>query len=217
MKRFFLALFALVFVLELISEATDLALLFQIAKPLIIPALIGLYWVAAEERSLIVIVALVFSWAGDVLLMFSGELFFMLGLAAFLLSHVFYIVTYRQYKKESGDGFHGVQKARYAFPIVLAATGLLTVLFPSLGGMRVPVTIYALVLMVMTLAALFRFGYTPLPSFWFVFGGAILFMISDSTLAINKFLSPVPNSALIIMSTYMSAQFLIVWGLIRHK
>jgi hypothetical protein len=42
-------------------------------------------------------------------------------------------------------------------------------------------------------------------------------MISDSTIAINKFLQPIPQSGLLIMSTYMAAQWLIVEGLIRHQ
>jgi uncharacterized membrane protein YhhN len=219
MKKLFLILFGVIFALDLIAEITDITLLYQVSKPLILPSLMGLYIVSssAGERSGLLILALIFSWAGDVLLMFSGELYFMLGLGGFLISHVCYIFTYRQFKTEEGVGFHGVQKARYAFPIILAATGLLTVLYPSLGGMKVPVTVYAFVLMAMTLAALFRFGYTQPQSFWLVFVGGVLFLISDSTLAINKFLTPLPNDGLIVMGTYMSAQFLIVWGLLRHK
>lgn len=217
MKRLLLYLFAIVFVLVLAADLFNTPLLYQITKPLIIPSLLAIYWVGAEERSPLLLLALLFSWVGDVLLMFSGELYFMLGLGGFLVSHLFYIATYRQHKSETGEGFHGVQKARYAFPIILGVSGLLTILYPSLDGMKIPVTVYALVLMVMTLMALFRYGFTSMQSFWLVFGGAFLFMISDSTLAINKFLQPVAYSGFVVMSTYMAAQFLIVQGLMKHK
>jgi uncharacterized membrane protein YhhN len=68
----------------------------------------------------------------------------------------------------------------------------------------------------MVMVALFRFGKTTAGSFAMVFGGAILFMISDSLIAINKFLEPLPQSGFWIMTTYIGAQFLIVRGLLRH-
>jgi uncharacterized membrane protein YhhN len=81
----------------------------------------------------------------------------------------------------------------------------------------VPVMLYALVLTLMVLNALFRFKRTGAASFAMVFGGAILFMISDSVLAVNKFLEPVSHSGIWIMSTYISAQFLIVEGILQHQ
>jgi uncharacterized membrane protein YhhN len=62
--------------------------------------------------------------------------------------------------------------------------------------MKIPVLIYAAVLTGMVLVALFRFGKTSSSSFALVFGGAILFMISDSLIAINKFLEPLPMAGI---------------------
>jgi uncharacterized membrane protein YhhN len=70
--------------------------------------------------------------------------------------------------------------------------------------------------MVMVLQALFRYGYTNTVSFWFVFVGAILFMISDSMIAVNKFLSSFELAGVAIMVTYILAQFLIIKGLLLH-
>jgi uncharacterized membrane protein YhhN len=50
-----------------------------------------------------------------------------------------------------------------------------------------------------------------------VFTGAILFMVSDSLIAITKFLSGFDLAGLAIMSTYMGAQFLIIEGLLAHR
>ncbi len=94
---------------------------------------------------------------------------------------------------------------------------MVVVLYPTLGGLRMPVMLYALVITVMALQALFRFGYTSTKSFALIFCGAICFMISDSLLAINKFLQPVPMASLCIMATYILAQYLIVEGVLTHK
>jgi uncharacterized membrane protein YhhN len=131
---------------------------------------------------------------------------------------VFYIFTYRQHQhNESENGLQGIQKVRLAFPIILSGTGLVFVLYPVLGELKIPVMVYAIVLVVMTLNALLRLGKTTSPSFWMVFVGALLFMASDSLLAINKFLDPLPFGNIWVMTTYMSAQYLIVKGLIVHK
>ena len=42
--------------------------------------------------------------------------------------------------------------------------------------------------------------------------GAILFLVSDSILALDKFRSPLPLRDLLVMSTYYAAQLLIVWS-----
>jgi uncharacterized membrane protein YhhN len=143
--------------------------------------------------------------------------FFMLGLVSFLTSHLFYILAYQQHRDELlTDGLQGIQRIRLAFPVILAGTGLVIVLFPVLGDLRFPVMVYALVLVLMVLNALFRYGRTNSTSFWMVFGGALLFMISDSLLAINKFLQPLPQSGLLVMTTYITAQYLLIEGLCAH-
>jgi uncharacterized membrane protein YhhN len=221
MKRIFLYLFLLVTAGELLSHLLSWPLLHLVCKPALLILLLGYYWASARELALplsrALVIALVFSWGGDVLLMNEGELFFMLGLASFLMSHVFYMFTFRQFRDEDEtEALHGLQKLRFAFPIVLYGTGLVVILLPHLGDLGTPVMLYALVLTVMVLNALFRFKRTNASSFTMVFAGAILFMISDSLLAINKFLEAIPYSGIWIMSTYIGAQFLIVHGLVRH-
>ena len=217
-------IFILAFMMVSIGELTASLIANQqlefICKPLILLSLIGYYLASVETRSMIFIRALFFSWAGDVLLLFTtrAEVFFITGLIAFLLSHLLFIQVYRQHRGSNvGKELLGPQKIRYAFPIVLAATGLITILYNSLGSLRIPVMIYALVLCVMVLTALFRYGRTNGESFWMVFAGALLFMTSDSLLALNKFLNPIVGGGFIIMLTYISAQYLIVEGILRHS
>lgn len=222
MKRslIFLLLFIAVSSAELLALMMDWQLVHVVAKPLILLSLIGYYLSRASKRSLTFIMALIFCWAGDVLLLFqpTGEIFFILGLVAFLIGHCLYIVSYRQLQWTEGKNeFMPTQKVRFSFPIVLAGTGLIVILFPSLGGLKVPVLVYSVVLVLMVMTALFRYGRTSSGSFWMVFIGAAVFMSSDSLLAINKFYSPFYLSGLFIMLTYITAQYLIVEGVVRHN
>jgi uncharacterized membrane protein YhhN len=217
MKKIALILFYTSVAGVLLAELLQIDWLFTIAKPLIMASLLLYYLYAAESehRSRVLVLAVIFSFAGDVLLM--KEEYFISGLIAFLISHVLYIFTYREFSNEdSGNALNGLQRVRLAFPVVLAGSGLVVILLPVLGDLKIPVMLYAAALAIMVITALFRFGRTTSPSFWMVFAGAVFFMISDSILAINKFLTPVAFSGVLIMSTYMAAQFLIIKGLLKH-
>lgn len=222
MKKAIRLFFLLASITELTAHLFEWPEVRNFTKPLLLIFLGLYYYLSVEEGRLskLVLLALLFSWGGDVLLMFQPkhELYFIFGLASFLIAHVFYILTYRQFRSEdTTNALLGVQRFRYAFPIVLAGTGLITVLYNHLGDLKIPVVVYALVLVLMVLNGLFRFGRTSLGSFSMVFFGATLFMISDSLIAINKFMVPVANSGFWVMLSYITAQYLIIEGLLNHK
>lgn len=217
MKNLALFLFLASGIATLLSGILELKLLYYISKPLIMLSLTAYYLVSvnSSSRSMLVVIAMVLSLAGDVFLL-DGS-FFIPGLIAFLCAHLAYIFAYRQHRSETTDySLAGVHKVRLIFPVILAGTGLVIILYPSLNELKVPVIIYASVLALMVITALFRYGRSSSASFWMVFSGAVLFMISDSILAINKFLSPVALASFWIMLTYTTAQFLIVKGLLKH-
>ncbi|MCW5910066.1 MAG: lysoplasmalogenase [Cyclobacteriaceae bacterium] len=217
MKRIMIFVFAAVALAHLVSVTFNMALAGMITKPLLVIVLAAYYGIVSPKKSLLFMGALFFCWLGDVLLMFQrDETFFIAGLVSFLAGHVLYIICYRKFRR-AGVGLTGPQRIRFALPIVLAGTGLVTILFPYLGALQIPVMIYALVITVMALQALFRFGYTSSKSFTLVFIGAISFMISDSLLAINKFMQPLPLAGLSVMLTYILAQYLIVEGTLKHE
>ena len=215
----FLILFVLAGATELVALVLDWQLVHTIAKPSIMVSLISYYLSRAPKRSFIFVGALLFCWAGDVLLLFQleGEMFFILGLVAFLIGHCLYILTCRQLQwTDTKNELMPTQKIRFSFPIVLAGTGLIVILFPSLGDLKIPVLVYAIVLMLMVMTALFRYGKTSSSSFWMVFAGAAVFMSSDSLLAFNKFYTAFYLSGLFVMLTYITAQYLIVEGVVKH-
>ncbi len=220
MKKISFTLFFVVCIGELLSAIIDSRELHVVCKPLLMITLGMYYFYNADHKSTVALLAILFSFAGDTTLMFESvnPVFFMVGLGSFLIAHFFYIVAYRQHRDQAEENtLKGIQKMRFAFPIVLWGTGLIVVLFPTLGDLKIPVVIYALVMIVMVLNAVFRYGRTKPASFWLVFGGSALFMLSDSLLAINKFFKPINAAHFWIMITYILAQFLIVEGLYVHS
>jgi uncharacterized membrane protein YhhN len=218
-KSLLLVAFILVASVHLLGVVMGWSGVEMITKPLIMTSLIVYYLANTPFRSPVFLLALFLSGVGDTLLLFqsSAEIYFVLGLVAFLLAHVFYFFTYRRHRfAEQVIPESGPQKMRLSFPILLAGTGLVTILWPVLGPLQIPVMAYAFVLTMMVLGSIFRLGRTTPASFWLVFSGAFLFMASDSLLAINKFLQPLHHAGGWIMLTYCLAQFLIVEGVVRH-
>ncbi|MBL7849913.1 MAG: lysoplasmalogenase [Cyclobacteriaceae bacterium] len=221
MKRpsIFLALFVLVSIGELLAVSRGWSEVHILSKSLIMLSLIGYYMGAVAERNSHFLRAMFFCWSGDVLLLKQAddEMFFILGLVSFLIGHLLYILAYRELRwTDKASGLRMPQKLRVSFPVALAGTGLIVVLLPTLGGLMVPVIVYAIVLMGMVMASFFRYGRTTLASFWLVAAGALFFMASDSILAINKFHTSFELAGPVIMLTYILGQYLIVEGVVRH-
>ncbi|HCF04122.1 lysoplasmalogenase [Flavobacterium sp.] len=206
--------FSIFYLLITAFDQEDIA---RILKPFLLPILV--FAVASSAHfgtKKILITALTFSWIGDVILLFAdkGEIYFIFGLVAFLVSHVFYIVLFSKQtisktisnKLSFGAGI-GL--------ILLYFFGMITTLGPKLGSLTIPVVIYAVVISTMLFYALkgsFQWNTIPYQS---VFIGAVFFICSDSILAFNKFDQPIPYASFLIMITYLAAQFCIVWGILK--
>ncbi|GHM99506.1 hypothetical protein WSM22_09960 [Cytophagales bacterium WSM2-2] len=215
----FLYLFLAVAAAEILFKILNIPEVNLFIKPLIVPTLTAFYFQNSESRNRLFILAMVFCWAGDFFLLFDSisQLYFMGGLGSFLIAHIILYFLYGSLKSGNGPGLNGPQRARLSFPVILAGSGLITILYPTLGGLKVPVIIYALALMLMVLQSIYRYGFTSSQSFWNICIGALLFMLSDSVLAINKFYQPVVFGGVIIISTYMAAMYFIVQGVLAHR
>ncbi len=189
-----------------------------IFKPLIVPALAGFFITQVKNTTSSlkkwVLFALFFSWAGDVLLMFQqkNELYFLLGLSAFLLAHVFYIIFFHHVK---------VREKVKSNPwllliVVLYYAALIVWLSPYLGDKKIPVRIYGIVISFMFMLAMHMLYIKERTAGRWMMAGALLFVVSDSVLAINKFYSPFTGADILIMVTYGLAQFFIAAGAIRY-
>lgn len=171
-----------------------------------------------------IFLALFFSWLGDVFLIFGTDerpLFFLLGLVSFLIAHVMYVFTFIQVENKDAKVPLSA-KLVFIVPLVLYMVVLLYQLVPALLAdekkkeMLVPVLIYSTVISAMAVTAIHRLGRVPQQSFQWVFAGAVLFMLSDSMIAINKFKEPVAQASVWIMLLYTSGQFLIVNGVLKQ-
>ena len=212
----------LIFVLIVVAEiASAYAGIWQgvyVFKPLIMLSL--LYWCKHYWHTHKWLwIGMWFALAGDIFLMIRERDMFVAGLGAFLLMQVCYIIAFWQSNRAS-------LKSNWwllALPFIVYGIVFLMVLHPSFAQnvanqpLWIPVVAYACCLCSMGVAANFRYNAVPNNSYKWVLIGAILFILSDSGIAINKFLYPFETSTLFIMSTYAAAQWLIVWGVAKKQ
>jgi uncharacterized membrane protein YhhN len=213
--------FALIFFAELIATTNEFVGMRMVTKPLITISLILFLNYIIKRRSRFtskVITGLFLSLIGDVALMFTStdEFFFMLGLGAFLIAHLFYIAAFYL------DSTNTIEvHRRYTLPIFMVfgfyCIAYFYLLHPHLESLSIPVLFYAITIAIMGITAALRYGKTNFKSFSWVLTGAILFIISDSVLAYNKFVEPLEIADVLVMATYMLAQFLIAMGTAERK
>lgn len=153
--------------------------------------------------------AMVFSLGGDVFLMLPGDLFIP-GLASFLVAHLFYIALFKQ-----GQAWFPHRGALLG--VLGFGAFMLAALWGSLGDpvLKMAVAAYVTVISLMAAQAIGRATVQGDAASRWVAVGACVFMASDSLIAVNKFLSPVPHSSLWILLTYYTAQMLIMHHVLR--
>lgn len=204
--------FTLIYLLFTLFELESLT---SWLKPFLIP-LLAFVFIKSEKfaQKKTLLVALIFSWLGDVLLLFVSinSLFFNLGLIAFLLAHWTYIYLFLKIKDNKTSIFN-----RYLILILIYLFGFIYLLWNSLREMKIPVMIYALVISAMLFIVIQLHLSAKQKGTKIMVWGAIFFVLSDSILAVNKFHSPIYLSSFWIMSTYLTAQFLLVFGIFSLK
>jgi uncharacterized membrane protein YhhN len=185
-------------------------------KPILLPSLIAA--VLASDKFAtknLLLCALLFSWFGDIVLMFAdkSELHFIIGLVLFLTAHVLYILLFgKQQKTQNTVGNSWIYIGLIG--VVGYLFGMLFILYPTLGALKIPVTVYAVVISTMLLMTIKGLAAWKSPVSYYIFAGAVCFVTSDSLLAFDKFYQPIAMPSFNIMSTYLAAQFLIVFGVL---
>lgn len=186
-------------------------------KPLLIPFLfLSVVQSDSFKSKLWLLLALLFSWIGDVILLFTNksEFFFILGLVAFLLAHLLFIALF--VKQEVPIVVHK-QKNLYWFGfgfVLLYLFGMLSILFPKLGSLKFPVGIYAMTISLMLIETIKGYFNWTKKGKKLIFFGAVFFVLSDSLLAFNKFHSKFSHASFLIMLTYLVAQYCITKGIL---
>lgn len=162
-------------------------------------------WVLRAPKSVYrdrLAVGLALSLAGDVLI--EGS--FIAGLVAFLLAHVAYTAAF------VSDTTRPCLLR--AVPVAVYAAGLTTFLWAGLGDLRPAFLAYALAISTMLWRAAARIGHRGAPTGgeWAALGGAILFALSDSLIALDRFHAPIPAASVPIMLLYWAGQLGIAWS-----
>lgn len=188
----------LLFLLGLHLELKWLCLL---SKPLpVIALLLWLRTAAASAYRRWIVIGLLFSLLGDVLLEWPANLF-VFGLGAFLLAHLAYLVAYLGESKR-------LAPLALLLAFVVAGSMFAVLASSDLGDLLMPVALYSLAIGCMLWRALARLGNDGIAtrSAWLAAGGALLFVLSDSLIGINRFVVPFDSARYAIILSYWLGQ-----------
>jgi len=206
--RSLLTLYIVVSLLNVFAEGSEFTAVAFVTVVLAMPLLIALVLSARLRRdrmTAFVVVALFFSWLGDWL----GDLLVphvVFKIIFFFVGHIFYVMAFLPYRRAS---------LLYR-PLLLAAYlvfigGLLAWIAPRSGILAPAVVVYGLLLVTMAVLAS---GLN-----WIATVGSMIFVVSDLSIAVTAFAIPgvIEESELLIMSTYLVAQLMIVIGVIQRQ
>ena len=213
MQYFIAGLFLLVAAVHLFACVNkNLLTLRRVSKCLLMPLLASCYMLFSHEPDTLVIIAILSGFVGDLVLLFRPRKWaFPAGILAFAAGHVFYIFSFA--------GRITLQPPWYLFVIlalvsIACAATLMRYIWRGMPRkLRAPSFLYMLVIgsMVSSAALFALYGTSPLR--WLAALGGVLFALSDATLSIDAFHHPVRYRNVIVMTTYILAQTLIVSAL----
>ena len=214
MKHLSIILFVISTVVHLYASLKNDKKLRDLSKPFILLTLLGFYCFSVERISLTVVLALVFSWLGDVLLMPKGVKWFTAGGISFMISHFFFILSYLKSIDFTKVGILPIVcLAGFFFAVVTFIFSRLRPYLPK--TLFYPMYLYLLINGAMNCFALFRYLSDPSLAGIVTAIGAALFFISDSTLFFVRFKKDGKlRTHFLVMFTYAIGEFLIVLGLI---
>lgn len=182
----------------------------RVAKPLVI---VVLAWLAVtmgatdHDVGRFLLVALGFALVGDIFLLGTKAVDFSGGLVSFLVAHIAFVLAFLALGVELRWALVGLV---VAVPLSLTAGRRIVRAATHEGGAALgsAVTAYLVVIVAMVAAAC---G-TALP---IVFLGALAFMLSDTVLALDRFVGPRSSARMLVIVTYHLGQVLMVVGALR--
>ncbi len=148
-----------------------------------------------------------FAAIGDLVLEISEDTF-VYGLLFFLVTHLFYSVAFTLRSKR-------LQLWSLA---IFAVAGYFVFDWLKDGiprDMLLPVAVYMGVIIIMVWRAFVQRNYDKYAK-W-AFAGAVVFLLSDTLIAVNKFYSPIEGELWYIMTTYWLAQAMIFYAVVKGK
>lgn len=217
---FFLIALA-VAVLDWFAVAKQATTLGYFTKPGVMAALLVWLWQAGGFSGGLIwfTIGVVFSMAGDVFLMLPKERF-IAGLLSFMLAHIAYLVGFTTLAPP-------INAASLLLALLVVIVGIQVYLRIAQGlegagknKLKIPVLSYSAIISLMLLSALMTLVRED--EQWLAgpalaaSSGALLFYLSDTLLAWNKFVAPISHGRLRVRITYHLGQALIVLGAVLH-
>jgi uncharacterized membrane protein YhhN len=213
-NQILLSVFVLVLLIHCFSIQAEMNFLRTATKTILVPLLMMHLMVNFSHKTLgyLPMIALFFSWMGDLLLLGKGSAFFLSGMFAFIVTHFFYSYSFLKIQPV-------VKKSRpylliYGLVLLAASTAVFLYLQAYLGTYRLPVLLYMLFINCMAALAIHTYTNRALSNvaLYHFIPGAVLFVLSDALLAVNMFRHRLPVLEVVVMLTYGLAQFFIVKG-----
>jgi uncharacterized membrane protein YhhN len=203
-KNTLLYLIMISVIFSIIAAYMDFKSMHYFFKPLSTVFVILIPILLAKNKSKLykntILIGLVFCLLGDIFLMFDS--YFIFGLASFLIGHVFFIYAFTTI-----NGFS--INIKTLIPLVIVAGLVFINLKDYLGDLLIPVILYISCIVVMAWQAINLYVWKKEHGFLLISIGACLFLVSDSVLAIGKFINNFDLSQFLISSTYWTAITLI--------
>ncbi len=154
------------------------------------------------------VVGLIFGAIGDIALLGRSTRAFVGGLAAFLVGHLAYVIAFAQIESPA---YWFVYGGRLGMIAIAGGAFSLRWLWPHLGKLKVPVVLYVIAIVLMTMGAfsIRNVGGLPAPERDLLALGAALFFLSDLAVARERFIARDFKNKLYGLPAYFVAQLLI--------
>lgn len=216
-KNLWIIFFVIALSLNLAGIIAHNEILQYISKPFLVPFLIIYFIYSTHNRKQFtpgLLPALFFAWIANVLVMFQhmDEVFFLLGLGASLVAHIFYIIFFNRVRVQ--ENIHG------RWWILLIVIVYYAIIMRSLSyttqEMTIPIRIFGVVICFMCMLALHMMFLVNKKAGRLMAAGALMFIVSDTLLGLNRFRQPFELADFFIILSYALAQVFIVTGAARY-
>ncbi|MGE7953863.1 lysoplasmalogenase [Lysinibacillus xylanilyticus] len=197
-------LFGLYYIFFFSEIAESLKLVFKVIPMLLIIILAATQKnLGIKKYQLLIVIGLVFCMVGDYTLQW-----FLIGLTSFLIGHIFYIFAFSSTNERKVPTWAKIVLLVYGASMAVWIVGTVF----SSGDVVLGFAVIAYISVILTM------GWTAIKTgSTFATIGALLFIASDSYLAVDKFVMPLPFSHEFIMLTYYSAQILIALSILQYS
>ena len=200
-----LTAFMLFCLIDFFGIYLDKQMMVDFAKPMLMITLFWYYYSNAKKLNKYFVLGLFFSFLGDILLLGAGEMYFVFGLLFFLIAHVFYIIMVLKIIQITKPKEFIIASV----PFLLLFLVLMNVLYAGLGAIKIPVIIYAITISFFGIVSLILYLQAKTKISMLLLVGVLTFITSDTILALNLFYKKQSFYPLLIMMTYVLAQYLI--------